>query len=318
MQSPCLQRSNDLRGQGLELQACRGLDIVRRIWDFPAAGGLLLYEGMFEQTSPTAPNQTAIAPGQTGTDRVVELCNRGGSAPVLLLCDHAGRWVPPELQNLGLPPMEIARHIGWDIGAADVTRQLARLLDAPAVLCHVSRLVIDPNRKPGDPSSIPVISDGTLVPANQDLSPEQVRWRVRRLFLPYHRAVARQLARMRRRGVPAIIAIHSFTPRMGHTWRSWHAAVLWDTDPRLAAPVLEGLRREPGLHIGDNEPYSGRYPVGYSIPFHAARPRLPHVTFEIRQDLIDNRETAEAWAERLAGVLREPLSDPKLYALNGS
>ena len=273
---------------------------------------------MLEQTSPTAANQPAGAPSRTGTDRAVELCNLGGSAPVLLLCDHAGRWVPPELQSLGLPAMELARHIGWDIGSADVTRQLARLLDAPAVLCHVSRLVIDANRKPGDPSSIPVISDGTLVPANQDLSPEQARWRFRRFFLPYHRAVARQVARLRRRGVPVIIAIHSFTPRIGHTWRPWHAAVLWDTDPRLAAPVLAGLRREPGLHVGDNEPYSGRYPVGYSIPFHAARPRLPHVTFEIRQDLIDTRQAAEAWAERLAGVLREPLSDPKLYALNGS
>ena len=170
-----------------------------------------------------------------------------------------------------------------------MTRHLARLLDAPAVLCHVSRLVIDANRKPGDPSSIPVISDGTLVPGNQDLSPEQVRWRLRRFFLPYHRAVARQIARLRRRRRAGDHLDAQLHAAPGHTWRPWHAAVLWDTDPRLAAPVLAGLRREPGLHVGDNEPYSGRYPVGYSIPFHAARPRLPHVTFEIRQDLIDTR-----------------------------
>ncbi|HEX6112814.1 MAG TPA: N-formylglutamate amidohydrolase [Geminicoccaceae bacterium] len=273
---------------------------------------------MLEQATPTAATEPAGALSEIGRDRTVELFNLQGGAPVLLLCDHAGRWVPPELADLGLPPMELARHIGWDIGSADVTRHLARLLDAPAVLCHVSRLVIDPNRKPGDPSSIPAISDGTLVPANQDLSPEQVRWRLRRFFIPYHRAVARQIARLRRGCVPVIISMHSFTPRMGHIWRPWHAAVLWDTDPRLSAPVLARLRREPGLHVGDNEPYSGRFPVGYSIPFHAARPRLPHVTFEIRQDLIETRETAEAWGERLAGVLREPLSDRKLYALNGS
>jgi predicted N-formylglutamate amidohydrolase len=93
---------------------------------------------------------------------------------------------------------------------------------------------------------------------------------------------------------------------------------LWDMDARLAAPVLDALRRDPALYVGDNEPYSGRFPVGYSIPFHAARPRLPHVTFELRQDLIATREAAERWAERLAGVLREPLSDRKLYALNRS
>jgi predicted N-formylglutamate amidohydrolase len=95
-------------------------------------------------------------------------------------------------------------------------------------------------------------------------------------------------------------------------------AVLWDTDARLAAPVLDALRRDPALRVGDNEPYSGRFPVGYSIPFHAARARLPHVTFELRQDLIDTRETAQFWAERLAGVLRQPLSDRKLYALHRS
>lgn len=252
-------------------------------------------------------------------DGVVELHNARGRAPILLLCDHAGRWVPPELDNLGLPEHELARHIGWDIGSADVTRRLAVLLDAPAALCHISRLVIDPNRNPGDPSSIPAISDGTFVPGNQDLSPEEVRRRVRLFFIPYHRTIARLIARLRRRhGVPAIISMHSFTPRMGHTWRRWDVAVLWNHDQRLAAPVLAALRSDGELCVGDNEPYSGRFPVGYSVPFHAARPRLPHVTFEVRQDLIDTREAAEAWAERLAKVLRPPLSDRKLYALNGS
>ena len=275
--------------------------------------------GMFDQEPVDASRQVAPAPSETSRDRTVELFNIQGGAPVLVLCDHAGRWVPPELESLGLPAQELARHIGWDIGSADVARRLARLLDAPAVLCHVSRLVVDPNRKPGDPSSIPRVSDGTLVPGNQDLRPEQVRWRLSRFFVPYHRAVARQIARLRRRhGVPAIVSVHSFTPRLADARRPWEVAVLWDTDARLAAPVLDALRRDRALRVGDNEPYSGRFPVGYSIPFHAARPRLPHVTFELRQDLIDTRETAAAWAERLAGVLREPLSDRKLYALNGS
>jgi predicted N-formylglutamate amidohydrolase len=87
---------------------------------------------------------------------------------------------------------------------------------------------------------------------------------------------------------------------------------------RASPPVLDALRRDPALCVGDNEPYSGRFPVGYSIPFHAARSRLPHVMLELRQDLIATPETAEAWAKRLAGVLHRPLSDRKLYALNRS
>ena len=274
---------------------------------------------MFDQEPAHASSQPPGARDATGPDQTVEAFNLQGGAALLVLCDHAGRWIPPELADLGLPEAELARHIGWDIGSADVTRCLARLLDAPAVLCHVCRLVVDPNRKPGDPSSIPAVSDGTLVPGNQDLGPEQVRSRLRRFFIPYHRAVARQIARLRRRhGVPAIVSVHSFTPRLADTWRPWDVAVLWDADARLAAPVRDALRRDPALRVGDNEPYSGRFPMGYSIPFHAARPRLPHVTFEVRQDLIDTREKAEEWAERLAGVLRQPLSDRKLYALHRS
>ena len=92
----------------------------------------------------------------------VEICNQAGAAPLLLTCDHASRAIPRALAKLGLADAVIARHIGWDIGAAAVTRRLAPLLDAPAVLAGYSRLVIDCNRPPEDASSIPVASDGVI------------------------------------------------------------------------------------------------------------------------------------------------------------
>src|SRR5262245_50227299 len=112
----------------------------------------------------------------------LELFNPAGAASALLLCDHAGREVPPELESLGLSDEALARHIGWDIGAADLTRELARLLDAPALLNHMSRLVIDANRRPGTPTSIPEVSDGCVVPGNQNLSLDVQVDRVLRWF----------------------------------------------------------------------------------------------------------------------------------------
>jgi predicted N-formylglutamate amidohydrolase len=273
---------------------------------------------MFEGPSPTYSEiREQAAPEATAAGvPAIELYNPGGAAPVLLICDHAGWRIPGWLGHMGLPEAELSRHIGWDIGAADVTRELARLLDAPAVLNHVSRLVVDPNRKPGDPTSIPAISDGTLVPANQDVGPDDQRRRLKLSFVPYHRTIAREIARLRSRmGVPAIVSVHSFTPVMRHMWRPWHVAVLWDQDGRLALPVLDALRTDPELQVGDNEPYSGRYPVGYSIPFHAVRPGFPHVAFEIRQDLIETKDGARQWAARLFEALRAPLAEPKLYRL---
>ena len=111
--------------------------------------------------------------------------------------------------------------------------------------------------------------------------------------------------------------MHSLTPVMKRNWRPWQVAVLSDEDRRLADPVLDGLSRDSTLCVGDNVPYSGNYPVGYSVPFHAVRPGFPHVSFELRQDLIDTRERAESWADRVAEVLRDPLADPTLYKRYG-
>ena len=77
------------------------------------------------------------------------IVNAAGRTPLVLTCDHASHAVPESLGNLGLSSRALERHIGWDIGAAEVTRRLAERFDAPAVLSGSSRLVIDCNRNPG-------------------------------------------------------------------------------------------------------------------------------------------------------------------------
>lgn len=242
--------------------------------------------------------------------------NLEGRASVLLLCDHAGREVPPELEQLGLSEAALAQHIGWDIGAAEATRELARLLDAPAILDHMSRLVVDPNRRPGTPTSIPEISDGCVVPGNQGLTMATQVDRVLHWFLPYHRAIARRIAAFRRAGrIPVVIAIHSFTPRMNGEDRPWQVGVLWRGDRRLAAPVLAALEARGDLVVGDNQPYTGLRDFGFTVQFHAQRTRLPHIMFELRQDEIATTGAALRYARIVYEVLREPLRDPDLYRL---
>lgn len=247
-------------------------------------------------------SQFLLGPGEPPP---VEFCNSAGTAPLLLTCDHASRAIPRALGNLGLEDAVIARHIGWDIGAAAVTRSLAPLLDAPALLAGYSRLVIDCNRPPEDSSSIPAASDGVPIPGNADLPQEARRARRLALFEPYHAAIAARLAAHRRAGVaPVLVSIHSFTPSIGGRARPWHAGVLWDEDGRIALPLLEGLRGEAGLVIGDNEPYSAREPVGYTQRHHGKEAGLPHVAIELRQDLVADEAGARGWAERLARLLR--------------
>lgn len=237
-----------------------------------------------------------------------------GRAPVLLACDHAGRAVPRALDRLGLDEAALSRHIAWDIGAAAVTRLLAAALDAPAVLGGFSRLVIDCNRDPADPTSIPTVSDGVTIPRNHALSAADRAARAAAIFRPYHAAIAARLDEALAEGiVPAFIAIHSFTPAMSGVARPWHVGVLWDEDPRLPVPLLEALRAEPGLVVGDNQPYSAREPAGYTVRRHAERRGLAHVAVELRQDLVADAAGAAEWAGRLAAALRPILARPEVH-----
>ena len=132
------------------------------------------------------------------------LLNEGGSAQLLLTCDHASRAIPASLANLGLDEAALARHIAWDIGAAEVTRLLAEGLGAPAILAGYSRLAMDLNRRPQGEGSIAPVSDGTAVPGNQGLSPEDAAARQAAIFDPYHSAIGRRIDRGLAGGRPPV------------------------------------------------------------------------------------------------------------------
>ncbi|MGE0161862.1 MAG: N-formylglutamate amidohydrolase [Dongiaceae bacterium] len=246
----------------------------------------------------------------TGEPPPFEWVNEGGAAPVLLICDHASRRVPRCLRDLGLSESELARHIGWDIGAAEVTRHMARRLDAPAILSGYSRLVVDCNRHPHDPSLMPAVSDGTAIAANAALAPAERQARLDALYHSYHRAIAARLDRFAATGVaPALLSVHSCTPEMNGRFRPWHIGICWEADRRLAGPVLEALSRAPGIVVGDNQPYSLDAREDYSVPVHAMRRGLPHLQVEFRQDLVVTPEGAVRWAEALLAALQPALAE---------
>lgn len=235
--------------------------------------------------------------------------NAQAASPWLLIADHAGQRVPARLANLGLPQFELDRHIGWDIGIAQVTRLLAEALDAVAIAQTYSRLVIDCNRPDGAASRMPEISDGTTVPGNLQLTPAERQQRIDAIFAPYHGRIAAELdARTARRQPTLLVSMHSFTPLMAGQARPWHAGVLYHRDTRLAHRLLDALRAEPDLVIGDNQPYAVSDATDYAIPVYGEGRGLPHVELEIRQDLIADTAGQTAWAQRLARLL-PPLAD---------
>jgi predicted N-formylglutamate amidohydrolase len=229
-----------------------------------------------------------------------------GRSNFVIVVDHASAYIPRRLNHLGVSPDELKRHIAWDIGALAVARRVSAALDAPLLAQNYSRLVIDCNRDPKVGTSICAVSEHTAIPGNVDLSAEEARSRRTEIFEPYHSRVRALLDERQKAGRPTIlIAQHSMTDVYKGNARSMHAAVLYNRDRRFAHLVLEQLRREPGLVIGDNEPYFVSDETDYTIPVHGEARKLPHVEIEIRQDLIGSEVGQAEWADRIARALED-------------
>jgi predicted N-formylglutamate amidohydrolase len=220
--------------------------------------------------------------------------------------EHAGTAVPRVLGDLGLPPGEIDRHIGWDPGALDLGQALAQRLDATLLAQPYSRLVIDCNRPWGAPDLAPPVSDGTVVPANEGLSEADFRRRWDAIHAPFHAAVAEAAHTAR-----CLLSVHTYDPqrRSDGAIRPWPIGLLWRQPNPLAETLARALAREPAaLPLGINQPYEIEDASDYTIPVHAEPRRLPHVLIEVRNDHLRTPAAVAAMADLLtrACLLPEP------------
>ncbi len=249
--------------------------------------------------------------------------NPGGTAPGLIVCDHASNKVPARLNGLGLTEDCLNFHIAYDIGAAGVAEKLAKELDMPAIFSGFSRLVIDINRPTDDFTSIREISDGHVVPGNCGLSGVDHQQRCDELFVPYHDGVNSLVSEKKQRAAalgleaPVVLSVHSCTDQMRGVKRPWHIGVLYNRDERLAQATIDVLRAQnPDLTIGDNKPYSGLDAYGFTIERHALPEGIPNVLFEIRQDLIGDADGQAAYAAILGRALKVVLENESQFTLH--
>lgn len=226
-------------------------------------------------------------------------------SPFLLVSDHAGRQVPQRLGDMGLSDEQWERHIAYDIGIREVGYGLRDRLGCALIEQVYSRLVIDCNRAAGHATSIPAISDETLIPANNSLSAHEREAREEAILHAYHDQIDRLLDQQGEEET-VFVSLHSFTPHMKGPeaeQRPWHVGLLYDHDPKSAQIMRQLLEEEGGLCVGDNQPYVLNPLNEYTVPHHGATRQLPALEIEIRQDQIAHKEGQEQWIERLARLL---------------
>lgn len=249
---------------------------------------------------------SAVSQSLLGPDDPLPVCidNPDGASPFLLIGDHSGNLVPSRLGSLGLADADLSRHIGWDIGIAELGAQLAGILDAAFVRQIYSRLVIDCNRHPDAEDAMPGASDDTPVPGNFSISPSERAERVDAIHTPYHNAIAAELQRRdRAHSETVFVALHSFTPSMQGVARPWQIGILYGGGNEVfARAMLTALTARGDLVVGDNQPYA-MDGVDYTVPHHCFASGRPYVEIEIRQDLLTTGDQISEWA----GILAETL-----------
>lgn len=219
---------------------------------------------------------------------------------VVLVCEHGGRQVPAAWSDLGLPSAFLATHFGCDIGAAELTRVLARKLGATAVIANYSRLFLDYNRKRHDPECRRIEIGGIPVPGNLELPEAEIAAREAIARTPVESAIALWTEEHPAR---AVISVHSFSPYWHNAKRSCEIGVMWRQDTRLAPRLIEELSRRSDYAVRDNEPYDFRTNDWFTLQRHGLDIGVSCAYIEVRNDLIDGPERMEALAQCVAAAI---------------
>lgn len=221
---------------------------------------------------------------------------------VVFTCEHASNALPEWVADAEDARL-LADHWGFDIGAADLTRELVACTGAAAVLSRFSRLVCDPNRAPDDATFVVERIGEHALSFNRGMDTgERVR-RYERYAAAYHAEIDRLIGdRMVRRQPTRLCSIHSFTPTWHGEPRAMEIGVLFDAHETVAARMIDDLRAA-GFATAANEPYSGYAGLIHAARRHGRAHDIVYLELEVRQDLIARPDDARAIARRIAPAI---------------
>jgi predicted N-formylglutamate amidohydrolase len=210
----------------------------------------------------------------------VEVVRGTREAPAFLTCEHASVRLPEPWQWPEPDQRLVGTHWSYDLGAREITLELARELNASAVLSRFSRLLCDPNRDATHADMFRTLADGQPVLLNTGMSDQDRARRIALYHQPYHDALDEALGAV---DAPMLFSIHSFTPNYQGELRSVEIGVLFNHEER-EAHQLGAVLSEEFERVAYNEPWSGRAGLIYSAERHSQKHGRLALELEVRQD----------------------------------
>ncbi|MDE0308294.1 MAG: N-formylglutamate amidohydrolase [Acidiferrobacterales bacterium] len=227
---------------------------------------------------------------------------------ILVVCDHAGNLIPIALHDRNVSSADLSTHIAIDISAYAVAVRLAENLNSTLVSQRYSRLVVDMNRPTSSNQLMPAQSDEVRIPFNQDLDDTERQARLDEIYMPYHNEIGRQLDKIGESAV--LVAMHSFTPKLRNApERIWHVDLMTRTHSALAGNLQQQLEIEfPDLQIGQGKVFQISDKTDFTVPFHGESRKIPNISIEVRNDLLQSESDIDRWASVLTRCIPESLA----------
>jgi predicted N-formylglutamate amidohydrolase len=175
---------------------------------------------------------------------------------IIITCEHGGNHIPRKYQSFFSSAAHVLHsHRGYDPGALDVAKKIAKKLNAPLVYETISRLLIDQNRSVRNKN---IFSEFT----NQ-LNSDEKNKIISTVYANYHAKVnvlIQQALDNHQRVIH--LSIHSFTPVLNGTVRHCDIGLLYDpkrhAEKDLSTSIVSHIQSAyPNIRMRRNYPYKG-------------------------------------------------------------
>ena len=227
---------------------------------------------------------------------------------IVFICDHASNYIPQKYRKLGMSHSDLESHIAFDIGAKNLTINLAKKLKQSYFLSNFSRLLIDPNRKEIDRELITVRSFGVEIPKNLHISGKERKHRINFFYNYYHKNLENFVKKkINKYKKVFLVSIHSFTKNSKNFNRGIEVGLLWNKSMDLLLPIQRNLK-DNKIHFGRNYPYSG-FHFNYTIDRLFNIFDLKNITVEIRNDLICDQKGIKKYVNLMSNIFKEFLNE---------
>ena len=229
---------------------------------------------------------------------------------IVLSCEHAGHRVPTAYRALFRGHTAVLKsHRGWDPGALDLARAMARMCYAPLLSNTTSRLLVECNRSLG--------SQELFSEFARTLDTADHMRILASIYHPHRRAVdvtVRRALRWHKRVVH--VGVHTFTPVLNGKRRNADVGLLYDPRRRFEVEVADALAKRlraewPKLRVRRNYPYRG-WTDGLTTTLRGRFPstRYAGIEVEVNQALLRNPIAWKRVKQALAEAVRSVGSPP--------